>query len=162
MISPALWGSRQFHSLSDKAKVVFLYLLTNAHMKSPGCYTLPDGYAATDLECDVEVYRAMRAEIQKAGLIDFDPEKSVIFIEKWLKHNAPQNGKHAISLFRFVDDIASERLRQKTLDTLVPIDDARKAANKDKRGVQTELGTEAALGSDGRLVKTPFMQGRRR
>lgn len=168
-ISPALWGSPQFHSLSDEAKVVFLYLLTNAHVKSPGCYVLPDGYAATDLQCDVEVYRAMRAEVQKAGLIDFDPEKSVILIEKWLKHNAPMNDKHAIGIFKFVGLIPSERLRQKTLDALVPIEDARvaaksghDAADKEKRRMQTDVDSGSALGADIHLTKTPFIQGRRR
>ena len=43
-VSPAVWQSERFHSLpSDDGRYVHLYLLTNDHQNSAGCYRLPDG-----------------------------------------------------------------------------------------------------------------------
>ncbi|RWI88650.1 MAG: hypothetical protein EOR22_27095 [Mesorhizobium sp.] len=168
MISPELWRSARYHGLSDKAKVAHHYFLTNAHVTSPGCYILPDGYAASDLRWDLQTYQAMREEVQKAGLIDFDHEHSVIFIEKWLKHNAPKNQKHAIGMYKFINEIPSDRLRQKTLDVLAPIEKARVAkygrddAESEGRDAKTELDSRSAFGSDSHLTKTAFMRGQRR
>ena len=45
-ISPAVWQSLHFNGLpSDDGDYLYLYLLTNRHQNSAGCYRLPDGCA---------------------------------------------------------------------------------------------------------------------
>lgn len=167
-ISPALWASSRFHSLSYQAKTAFVYFCTNAHVTSAGCYVLPDGYACTDLRCDIESYRAMRAEVLGAAMIDVDVEHSVVLIEKWFKHNPPTNDKYAIGTRRRVAEIPSERLRKKAEAALNEVDEARVARQsidkitRDAQRAGKELDIQASLGSDSHLTNSDYMRRRGR
>lgn len=138
-ISPAIWRSRRFMGLSDRAKVLQLYLLSNAHITSAGCYELPDGYACADLDWSEADYFAARNELVREGLIDVDEALSIILIERWFRHNAPANADHAKGCRRRLAAIESERLRQKAIAAFDEVDqerivrEAAKAAEKAER-----------------------------
>jgi len=160
-VSPALWKSARFAGLSDKAKVAYLYFCTNGHVTSAGCYELPDGYACTDLKWDPEVYREVRAEIIKAGMIDFDQAHSVVLVERWFKHNPPMNDKHSTGTSRCIADIESERLREKASAALADADNVRQVTQFAREAARS--ATAAASGLAGRdrnkgLLGTPLMQ----
>ncbi|RWM06067.1 MAG: hypothetical protein EOR72_32245 [Mesorhizobium sp.] len=167
-ISPALWASPRFLGLSDRGKLCFIYFCTNAHVTSAGCYVLPNGYACADLHCDLETYLAMRTEVLEAGMIDFDPDHSVVLIDKWFRHNPPTNEKYAIGTTRRIADIPSEPLRKKAGEALAQVEETRVAklardeAAKEARRVMKQLGGQSALGSDTHLTNTAFMRGQRR
>ncbi len=94
-ISPALWTSRRFLGLPcDSQRYLFLYLLTNEHVNSAGCYRLPEGYACSDLEWPTAKYREALKALEGADLIAHDADDSVIFIKRWFKHNGPANESH--------------------------------------------------------------------
>ncbi|TPM27258.1 hypothetical protein FJ955_18785 [Mesorhizobium sp. B2-2-2] len=166
-ISPALWASSRFHSLSHEAQRVFFYLCTSRHVTSAGCYWLPDLYASADLRCDVETYQALRDELVKAGMIDFDADHSVVLIEKWFKHNAPTNDSHALGTSRRLADVPSECLRKKAELALAEVEEARIAklardeANREAKRIKRELSVGSSFGSErSNLTNSQYMRGK--
>ena len=100
-ISCSIWHSRKFRSLpNDDCRLVYLYLHTNQHVNSLGCYMLPFGYAIADLgwndmKTDPIRYRDCIEALCDSGLIGFDPAESVVRIVDFLKHSPFSNEKHA-------------------------------------------------------------------
>jgi hypothetical protein len=124
--SPAIWQSTRFRSLPvDDDRFCFVYLLTNQHQNSAGCYALPPGYAATDLRWTPEKYRLSLAAQVSAGLIQVDPETDEVLIERWFLHNPPMNEKHRLGTERAIMRIKSPVLRAAALASLQNVwDDA--------------------------------------
>lgn len=113
-VSPALWRPGRFLSLpTSDTKLLYVYFLTCEHMNSAGCFRLPDGYACADLGWSAETYHAERDRLVEAGLIDFDSDCSVVYVERWFKHNPPMNSKHAAGTRRIIEGIESDRIREK-------------------------------------------------
>lgn len=167
-ISPAIWRSRRFLGLSDRGKVLQLYLLSNAHVSSAGCYELPDGYACADLGWDLSDYLATRSELQDAGMIDVDAELSIILIERWFHHNAPANADHATGCRRRLAAVESERLRDKAIAAFDEVDkqrverEAAKTAEKAERDAAKAQSVSQMMGNTSRLMSTPLMRGGRK
>lgn len=166
-ISPVIWRSRRFMGLSDRGKVLQLYLLSNAHVSSAGCYELPDGYACSDLEWSLSDYLAVRRELLDAGLIDVDDDLSIILIERWFRHNAPSNDDHAKGCRRRLAAIESDRLREKAIAAFDEVDqkrverEAAKAAEKAERDAAKAQSVSQVIGSTSHLMNTRIMQGGR-
>lgn len=114
-IGSELWLSPRFRGLSEAGKTAFLYIMTNRHVPSIGCYYLPEGYACTDLEWPAEKYAGVRDELIAAGLIDYDPDAEEVFIERWVKHNPLTNSKHATGAFKRIEHLRSDKIREKAL-----------------------------------------------
>ena len=78
-VSPAVWRSKRFLGLSDRGKIGYLYMLSNAHVTSAGVYELPPGYACSDLQWTPEEYSGVLSECVSA--CNFDPVFGVIGIQ---------------------------------------------------------------------------------
>lgn len=111
-VSPALWRSERFNSLGNEAKILYLFYLTCSHQNSAGCYTLPDGYACSDLGWEQATYELHRSTLIEAQLVAFDPLTSELFILRWFQHCPPMNDKHALGTMRIVESIDSDILRE--------------------------------------------------
>jgi hypothetical protein len=163
-VAPALWHSARFRGLSDQAKVYYLYLATNGHVSSAGCYMLPDGYACADLECSPEALETSRRANIDVGLIDFDPETSEVLIERWFKHNPPANDDHATGTRRRLQAIESDRLREKAVTAFEEANAARiereaqKAAEKAAKAAGRAQSVAQTIGSTARLLDTQIMR----
>jgi hypothetical protein len=113
-ISPAVWRSGRFIGLGDpKAQLLYLYFLSCEHQNSAGCFRLPDGYACSDLGWQRENYLKARAALTEAELVTFDPATSEIYVDRWFRHNAPMNVKHAEGTRRLISAIESDIVREK-------------------------------------------------
>lgn len=94
-ISCAIWQSQKFRNLSDKGRLLYLYLHTCPHVNSIGCYYLPKGYISADLGWnDSAVDRAM-TELS-TGLIEHNSGLNLIKINRFLEHSPITNKSHAI------------------------------------------------------------------
>ena len=93
---------------SDKAKLLYVYLLSNSHSNTIGAYIVPDGYALADLGWSLSEYAAARVELTNAGLIVFDDDTSVVYVTNWFKHSPPQNEKHAQGCQRMISELESD------------------------------------------------------
>lgn len=113
-VSPQVWESERFRALpDDSARLAYLYLLTNGHQNSIGCYRLPVAYACADMGWEASKYLEMLEALALADLIQVDQQTREILILRWFKHNPPTNTKHAQGAFRLVAKIESAALRRK-------------------------------------------------
>ena len=80
-----IWHDEKFRALPEDARTVFLYLLTCPHGNMCGIFYLPDLYAASDLQWDVERYRKAIDTLCDTLLIAKD--RDIIWIKNYLKHN---------------------------------------------------------------------------
>lgn len=114
-VAPQLWSSERFMALGDAEAKLHLYLTTGPHQNSSGCYHLPDGYAATDLNWTRDKYVSARTKLIKTGMIAYDATTSEVYIERWFEHtfNAPTGPKHAAGVAKWIFAIKSDVLREK-------------------------------------------------
>ncbi len=111
-ISPAIWGSERFASVSSSAKLLLLYVMTSPHMTSAGGYRLPAGYAAEDTGCSTDEFTTALAELVRAGLLMHDQDTKEVYVVGWFRFCAPANQKHAIGAERLICKMASDALRE--------------------------------------------------
>lgn len=108
-VSPAVWRSKRFLALpTSDAKLAYLFMLTNEHVTSAGAYRLKEGYAVSDLGWDIPRYREALAHLVAAKLIAHDEGTSEVYVQRWFKHNPPQNDKHAQGCQRMILELDSE------------------------------------------------------
>lgn len=111
-VASTVWRSRKFRGLKDDdARYVYLYLLTNSHCNSAGCYDMLEGYVIADLEWSGERVRAAMERLSKAFLIDVDEGAETVLIVNWVTFNEPTNAKHAIGVLTQLSSVSSERLK---------------------------------------------------
>lgn len=153
MISPLVWRSQRFMCLSDTSKLMFLYAITSPHVNSTGCYTLHDGYACADLGWQPEDYRQARDEVIQAGMIDFDETTNEVLIDRWFKHNAPSNDKHAKGTSRFLAKISSIRLREIAMKEFNDVNEKRIEASTRKKA--EEFAKEQRTAAENTVMAMP-------
>ena len=72
-VSPQIWESERFKSLADdSARLAYLYLLSNGHQNSIGCYRLPTAYACADMGWPAPKFEAALAALVAADLVEAD------------------------------------------------------------------------------------------
>jgi len=134
MVRRSLWGSVKFTSLSsDKARYLYLYLLTCPHQTSSGCLLLKPAYALADLgmtgsEWSLQTLKGALAVLEEAGLILSDETASEILIAGWWKDNAPSNASWFVGAMRQTDAISSDKLKTAAQEALRECWEAFKAA----------------------------------
>lgn len=118
-ISPKLWKSKKFKSLSnDIARFGFLYVMASNHQTNAGICSMPFPYITHDLDWSLEQTEQVFAELLSANLIDRDPDSEEIMVVDWFHHNGPMNKNHRKGILRTLSRVQSERLRSAGLTAL--------------------------------------------
>lgn len=94
-ISTTLWRSKKFRSVSDSARLFYLYLHTCSHVNSVGCFVLPMGYIKADLGWSEDTVTESIDSLSKASLIAFDTDEELVRIIDFIRHDPFTNPKHA-------------------------------------------------------------------
>ena len=81
--------------LSDRGKLLALYLLSGPHSTGLGCFRLPYGYVVADLGWTQDSARKAFAELSRNGF--GDRFEDVVFIPKFLKFNGITNPNVALA-----------------------------------------------------------------
>lgn len=112
-VSPKLWRSPRFRGLEDeRAKLLYLYVLTCQHQTSAGCFKLPDAYVIADLGWATEHFAVARASLVEAGLLFHDPATEEYFVPRWYRHNPGTNTNHKKGICRLISELDSDALRE--------------------------------------------------
>jgi hypothetical protein len=171
-VSPNLWTSQRFRGVEHQARLFYVYLLTNEHVDSCGCYRLPLLYAAADFGVDAETAAALVRALETVDLIAYDADAEFVLVKRWFKHNPPMNKDHAAGTRRLISEIQSEALLeqceadfadaetllQEQLDLKAAAKAEWEARAKEKYGVHKDapgLGFPASAG----LTSTRFLSG---
>jgi hypothetical protein len=92
-VQTTFWGRTT--SLSDRAKLLALYLLTGPHSTGLGCFRLPYGYVVADLGWTQDSAKKAFAELSRNGFAD--RFEDVAFIPNFLKFNGIANPNVAVA-----------------------------------------------------------------
>lgn len=164
-VSPAIWTSQRFRGVSPMARTFFLYLLTNEHIDSSGCYRLPDAYACCDFGIEQDQLTAVFAELTQADMISRDVDVEWLLIKRWFKHNPPTNRDYAKGTKNRIAAIESDRLREETEAEFADAEAALEARLAEIEASKTERAMKAGLmignAFSGNLANTDYMKGRR-
>lgn len=117
-ISVSIWGSQRFQSLTDAAKLFYLYLHTCPHVNSIGCFRLPKGYAYEDLGWDIEDIDRAIEDLCKALLIEWNETEKLVRIDKFLVHSPITNLKHGKGAAKLALGLPDCELKQKIINEL--------------------------------------------
>lgn len=90
-VDPRIWNDLHFLNLSDKAKLVFLFLLTHPHMTALGAMRASQAGLAAELQWDQKDFAKAFAECFRKPLLKVDETHNFLWILNFMKYNQPEN-----------------------------------------------------------------------
>ncbi len=90
-IACQMWNDERFRSLSDSAKLVFVFMLTHQNLTSIGAMRATIPGMAAELGWSIEGYREAFQECSAKGMVKYDERASFVALLNFLKHNPPEN-----------------------------------------------------------------------
>ncbi|MEX2138595.1 MAG: hypothetical protein WD894_05000 [Pirellulales bacterium] len=90
-IDPRIWNDEKFRDLSDRGKLVFLFVLTHPHLTALGAMRgTPPGLAA-ELGWSQEDFAEAFQEVLRKGLAEHDQAAAFIALPNFLRYNQPES-----------------------------------------------------------------------
>jgi hypothetical protein len=105
-----IWHSKDFRTLSEEGKMLFLYLLTSPHRNMGGLYYLPLPYLCYDVGLDEERVSKAFEELADKDMALYDYDTQVVLIKKWFCYNPIENENQAKGLNKQLAEIPKSRL----------------------------------------------------
>ena len=102
------WLKQNVLSWSDSAKLLGLYLLTCPHCNLLGCFRLPIGYVASDLNWDEQQVAKALSELEQDQFLIRCEESGWTLIRSFLKHNPIENPNQGKAAFRLLKDVPAD------------------------------------------------------
>ena len=88
-VAVTVWDDAKVYALSEDARVLFVYLLTNRLRTAEGFYALPKAFALDQLHWDMGRLVNAAVEIEEADLAIYELRAGAVLIVKGLKYNVP-------------------------------------------------------------------------
>ncbi len=104
-IRTRLWGDDKVIRLSDRGKLLFLYLQTCPHGNGIGCFRLPNGYIESDLGWVTRTVTDTLSELLRERLIERCELTGWTFICNFMKHNSIDNPNTAKAMIPFIESV---------------------------------------------------------
>ncbi|HVN96510.1 MAG TPA: hypothetical protein VMT62_08785 [Syntrophorhabdaceae bacterium] len=86
-----IWNGDKFSFLSERAKLVFLHLLTTPFGTPFGAFKMSVSCLAEEVRIPLEGYREALTELFQNGMVKHDERAMFILIPRFIKHNPPAN-----------------------------------------------------------------------
>lgn len=131
-VSPKVWRSLKFKKLSDRGRLLYLYLLTCPHANAVGCYSLPLAYVGADIGLDTPA--DVMAEVEAAGLVRYDDGEGIVFVENFMHFNPPTNASHAAMMLKLAQELKKTPFYKDLIESLQIL-----CQDKDWKGIDTLL-----------------------
>ncbi len=107
-IQVSFWENNDIQNLSDRSKLLALYLLTAPHSNMLGCFRLPDGYIVEDLKWDSQSTQEAFSELSKIDFLTRDQISSWVVIHHFLKWNPIQNPRQGVGIEKIFEFVPRE------------------------------------------------------
>ena len=104
-IDPKIWNDERFNSLSDKAKLIFFFLLTHPHMTPVGAMRATTAGFAEELGWTVEAFREAFQEALSKAMVKHNPKAHYVSLPNFIKYNAPESPNVVTAWGKSMDDI---------------------------------------------------------
>jgi|GEM_PF-858701 len=105
-----IWHSKDFRTLSEEGKMLFLYLLTSPHRNMGGYYYLPLPYICFDTGLTEERVAKAFEELKNNDMAIYDYSAQVVLIKKWFCYNQIENENQAKGLNKQLAEIPKSQL----------------------------------------------------
>ena len=105
-VETRFWSDRKIRDLSERGRILFLYLLTCPHSSPIGCFRLPPEYIVSDLMWKIETVNEVLIEIILKELVEYDYDRQILWLKNFFKHNSidnPNVGKFCIPFIESID-----------------------------------------------------------
>ena len=162
-----IWHSKDFRTLTEEGKMLFLYLLTSPHRNMGGFYYLPLPYLCFDVGLDEGRVSKAFEELTDKDMAQYDYDTQVVLIKKWFSYNPIENENQAKGLNKQLAEIPKSKLFEpfvncvkehcKYTETILkgfdipfrnPSETLPKPYTKPGTGTGTGTGTGAGAGDD--------------
>jgi len=90
-VDPRIWNDAKFMALSERAKLVFFFLLTHPHLTMLGAMRASLAGLAEELGWPAEAFREAFGEAFQKGMVKHDPKACLIWLPNFLKYNRPES-----------------------------------------------------------------------
>jgi hypothetical protein len=135
----SLWRNAAFKGLSDDGKLALLFVWCGPHSTSAGIGVLPDAYASSDLNWQVDRWIRARQELAACELVAWDEAKETVFVEGFLASNGPVNVRHRAAIVNQISSIECGALREKAEAALSAVEASK---TKPVRNVQSDASPQ--------------------
>ena len=105
-----IWHSKDFRSLSEDGKLLFLYLLSSPHRNMGGYYSIPIAYLCYDLNFEEDRVKKALDELNHKQMAIYDYSAQMILILKWFLYNPIENENQAKGLIKQLAELPSNDL----------------------------------------------------
>jgi hypothetical protein len=90
-IDTRIWNDAKFCSLSERGKLVFLFVLTHPHLTSLGAMRATRSGLASELQWPLEAFGEAFGEALRKGLLEYDERASFLGVPNFLRYNGPES-----------------------------------------------------------------------
>jgi len=111
------WSDEKVDTLSDRAKLLALYLITGPHRSALGAMRLPLGYLTADLGWSESAMTEALRELESIGFIVREWPTGWTLIRKFLKWDGPENPNQVVRLAKLCADLPKGGFRVVTIQT---------------------------------------------
>jgi hypothetical protein len=119
------WLKQNVLTWSDSAKLLGLYLLTCPHCNLLGCFRLPIGYVASDLNWEEQQVTSALSELEQDQFLIRCEVTGWTLIRSFLKHNPIENPNQGKAAFRLLKDVPCDFIGMESLSKSLAVFQAR-------------------------------------
>jgi uncharacterized phage protein (TIGR02220 family) len=117
-IATRFWSDEKIEELSEQARYLYLYILTNQHTNMAGFYRLPAKYIQADLSWNIKQLNKPFQELLSKGLVKQDLTRSIILIPNFLRYNKIQNPNQVKSVQKITEELPDNDLFEEFVDCI--------------------------------------------
>jgi len=120
-VNTSIWKSKKFTKLSPEHKLFYIYCLSAPNSNSCGLYVNQLGYMMIDLKWTEKQVRDSIDRVSEVGLIEYDYDEEVVFVDRWYEFNEPANPKHCIKIANDTLSIGSKKLLYRSIPQFLAV-----------------------------------------
>jgi hypothetical protein len=90
-VTTGVWNDKHFRKLSDRAQLLFFFILTHPHMTALGAMRASLPGLAAEKGWSEKDFREAFEEVLEKPFVKHDEEASFIWLPNFLKHNPPES-----------------------------------------------------------------------
>ena len=110
-IHSRFWQNPAMLQVSEKARLLAVYLLTCHHSSMTGIYRMPLGYVAADFGWDEEIVRETVSELFQNSFVDVYEDLHLIVIRRFMKYNRAKNSNVIMARVKELMSLPAGQLR---------------------------------------------------
>lgn len=112
-INEAIWGDDKFQRLTDRSKLLYIYLLSCENCNSIGIFRIGYGTMEDGFGCERTEIKQGLQELESAGLIGY--QDGWLWFNKYLRWNEPTSPNHAKQCASYVNDCVKRKAPKKAV-----------------------------------------------